>query len=102
MKFIKRRSTDKIVHRESPYTEHTIDNAVTMLGIDKSDLEIVDENWTEDEWTVAMNNQLPYGERRKSEYPDIGDQLDALYHAGAFPEDMAAKLKAVKDKYPKK
>ena len=31
----------------------------------------------------------------------IGDQLDALYKAGAFPDDMAAKIKAVKDKYPK-
>jgi len=43
-----------------------------------------------------------YQRDRRSDYPDIGDQLDALYHAGAFPEDMAAKLKAVKDKYPKK
>ena len=42
-----------------------------------------------------------YARSRKSEYPDIGDQLDALYHAGAFPEDMATKIKAVKEKYPK-
>jgi hypothetical protein len=38
---------------------------------------------------------------RKKEYPSIGDQLDALFHAGAFPADMAAKIQAVKDKYPK-
>ena len=31
----------------------------------------------------------------------LGDQLDALYHAGVFPAEMAEKLKAVKDKYPK-
>jgi len=42
-----------------------------------------------------------YQRQRKLEYPLIGDQLDALYHAGVFPEDMAAQLKAVKDKYPK-
>ena len=42
-----------------------------------------------------------YARKRKADYPDIGDQLDALYHAGAFPEDMAAKLKAVKEKHPK-
>jgi len=42
-----------------------------------------------------------YSRNRKEEYPDIGDQLDALYHAGAFPEDMATKIKAVKEKYPK-
>jgi len=38
---------------------------------------------------------------RKNEYPNIGDQLDALFHAGVFPEDMAAQIQAVKDKYPK-
>ena len=42
-----------------------------------------------------------YKEDRKAEYPDIGDQLDALYHAGVFPEDMAAKIKTIKDKHPK-
>ena len=42
-----------------------------------------------------------YQRDRKRKYPDMGDQLDALYHAGAFPEDMAAKLKAVKDEFPK-
>ncbi len=101
MKFIKQTSTNKIVYRESPHTDKTMDNAVMDTGILESDLEVVEENWTNDEWTVTMNNQLPYGERRKSEYPDIGDQLDALYHAGVFPEDMATKIKAVKNKYPK-
>ena len=42
-----------------------------------------------------------YQRNRKPEYPSIGDQLDALFKAGAFPDDMAAKIKAVKDKYPK-
>jgi hypothetical protein len=38
---------------------------------------------------------------RRKEYPSIGDQLDALFHAGVFPAEMAAKIQAVKDKYPK-
>ena len=42
-----------------------------------------------------------YQRDRKPMYPDIGDQLDALYHAGAFPDDMATKIKSVKDKFPK-
>jgi hypothetical protein len=42
-----------------------------------------------------------YSENRATEYPPIGDQLDALFHAGVFPADMAAKIQAVKDKYPK-
>ena len=42
-----------------------------------------------------------YKRDRKLMYPDIGDQLDDLYKAGAFSDDMTAKIKAVKDKYPK-
>ena len=39
--------------------------------------------------------------RRTRYYPPIGDQLDDLYRAGMFSDEMAAKIKAVKDKYPK-
>ena len=42
-----------------------------------------------------------YKRNRRPEYPDIGDQLDDLFKAGAFSDDMAAKIQAVKDKYPK-
>tara|TARA_R100000900_G_C3219379_1_gene140465 strand:- start:72 stop:365 length:294 start_codon:yes stop_codon:yes gene_type:complete len=42
-----------------------------------------------------------YQRNRQPEYPDIGDQLDDLYKAGAFSDDMSAKIQAVKDKYPK-
>jgi hypothetical protein len=42
-----------------------------------------------------------YQRDRAAEYPAIGDQLDALFHAGVFPAEMAAVLQAVKNKYPK-
>ena len=42
-----------------------------------------------------------YIAQRQAEYPSIGDQLDALFHAGVFPAEMAAMIQAVKDKYPK-
>ena len=42
-----------------------------------------------------------YDELRRRTYPDIGDQLDDLYQKGAFSDEMAAKLKAVKDANPK-
>jgi hypothetical protein len=42
-----------------------------------------------------------YARSRKPEYPDIGDQLDDLYHKGAFSDEMAVKIKAVKDAHPK-
>ena len=45
--------------------------------------------------------ELTYAQKRASEYPPIGDQLDALFHAGVFPVEMAALVQAVKAKYPK-
>ena len=50
---------------------------------------------------LAENNASQYSRKRVEQYPAIGDQLDALYHAGVFPADMAAKLKKVKDDNPK-
>ena len=53
---------------------------------------------------VVVNNWVDpnaYKNQRVFEYPPIGDQLDALFHAGVFPDDMAAKIQAVKNKYPK-
>jgi hypothetical protein len=49
----------------------------------------------------AIEDSITHQPLRRLEYPSVGDQLDALYHAGVFPADMAAKIKAVKDKYPK-
>ena len=49
----------------------------------------------------AAFNALTYAQKRVGEYPSIGDQLDALFHAGVFPAEMAATIQAVKDKYPK-
>lgn len=42
-----------------------------------------------------------YDVQRRKNYPSFGDQLDALFKAGLFPEEMAAQIQAVKDKYPK-
>jgi hypothetical protein len=42
-----------------------------------------------------------YSELRAKKYPSVGDQLDDLFKAGLFSEEMAAKIQAVKDKYPK-
>jgi len=42
-----------------------------------------------------------YQRNRAREYPSIQEQLDALYHAGVFPAEMAARIQAVKTKYPR-
>jgi uncharacterized small protein (DUF1192 family) len=49
----------------------------------------------------AEHDAKAYARSRAAEYPAIGDQLDALFHAGVFPAEMAAAIQAVKDRYPK-
>jgi hypothetical protein len=46
-------------------------------------------------------DSVNYQQKRLTEYPSIGDQLDALFKAGVFPAEMSAKIQAIKDKYPK-
>ena len=87
------------------------DNKVFAYEADGSQDRIIPSNYTpitnDEAQTRSQQAQqaafsaLTYSDKRKSEYPAIGDQLDALYHAGVFPADMAARLKAIKDKYPK-
>ena len=48
---------------------------------------------------AEIANRYKYA--RKNSYPDIGDQLDDLYKKGAFSDEMAAKIKKVKDDNPK-
>ena len=45
--------------------------------------------------------KVEYKDDRKRAYPEIGDQLDDLYKKGAFSDEMAAKIKKVKDDNPK-
>ena len=55
---------------------------------------------------TAEYNSNQYSRKRKTEYPEIGDQLDMLWHAiddGTLDKtsDFYTSLKATKDKYPK-
>lgn len=60
-------------------------------------------NMTTEEISEILSNtsEPTYSEKRSFEYPPIGDQLDALFHAGVFPKEMADKIQSVKNKYPK-
>mgnify|MGYP001174815191 CR=1 FL=1 len=53
-----------------------------------------------DELQAEWDTQA-YARTRQPLYPDIGDQLDDLYHKGAFSTEMSAKIKKVKDDNPK-
>lgn len=75
-------------------------NVVTISGdnaIDKDGNRVVIDMDAVNAW-VDPN---AYKQQRVTEYPPIGDQLDALFKAGVFPAEMAAVIQAVKDKYPK-
>ena len=74
----------------STYVSHEGKEIPSQEEIDAK-IEELKAEWKAEEWK----------RKRQSNYPDIGDQLDALYHAGLFPKEMADKLKAVKEKYPK-
>ena len=60
------------------------------------------------EWVAEGNTPEPaddvapdYRAQRASEYPSIGDQLDALFHAGMLPRELTIQIQAIKAKYPK-
>ena len=75
-------------------------NVVTIrndIAYDADDNEVSYDN---NAVQIEIDNHA-YIEKRTAEYPSIGDQLDALFHAGVFTEEMAAQIQAVKDKYPK-
>ena len=97
------RSSGKMIESQSgvaPYGT-LVANAV---GAGYAEEDVEEKVVTQEEWQVLFDATIPtptYAEKRKDAYPDIGDQLDALYHAGVFPDDMAAQLKAVKDANPK-
>ena len=66
--------------------------------VDLTTEEISQMNIDHNTFLELRNN---YVNKRLSEYPSIGDQLDDLFKAGLFSEEMSAKIQAIKDKYPK-
>ncbi len=92
---------DEAIYELYPNAERVI-NGVTVLDFNGNEISIDESlvNAKMAEMQSAYDAQQ-YARSRALEYPAIGDQLDALFHAGVFPADMAAQIQAVKDKYPK-
>lgn len=67
----------------------------------------IPEDAVEGDFDVVQNARgeyvllTDYKKLRVAEYPSIGDQLDSLFKAGVFPEEMAKRIEEVKTKYPK-
>ncbi|MEE3254569.1 MAG: hypothetical protein VX199_02595 [Chloroflexota bacterium] len=97
---------DHAFYHQAIYNTHpkvvTIDDTAGASDKD-GNLVVIDEAKVAPEIAKleAVYQATEYQRQRKFSYPDVGDQLDDLYHKGMFSDEMAAKLKAVKDKYPK-
>ena len=85
-------------------------NPNAHFAVRGDDIEWLDTNQTqptEAEITAEVSrlqaeyDAQAYARSRASEYPPIGDQLDALWKGGDAAAEMLAKVQAVKSKYPK-
>ena len=89
------------------YNDGTPNKAITSISNystitdDHASKKAANATAASDASTAKTTLEATYSWKREQEYPSIGDQLDALYHAGTFDSTMTATLKAVKDKYPK-
>lgn len=55
-------------------------------------------------WGLTINNEVVgrvFQDIRASNYPPIGDQLDAIWKGGADAAEMIARVQKVKSDYPK-
>jgi hypothetical protein len=92
------------------------DNTFIPPELDNSDYQVYlkwIEGWEhiEGDWIqTSPNGNTPepadeitpdYRALRAAEYPSIGDQLDALFHAGMLPQELTIQIQAIKTKYPK-
>ena len=68
-----------------------------VVEMTPEDIKIREAEKVRDDKIAEEYAKVKYKDDRRTSYPDIGDQLDALYHAGVFPKEMADKIKAVKD-----
>ena len=58
MKLIKQISTGRTVHREVPHGDNSINNATRFTGISLEDLQVADDNITEEQYETRLNDEL--------------------------------------------
>ena len=74
---------------------------VNVVTGERREIDLTPTEIAEGEARKAAEQVGLYKRLRAAAYPPIGDQLDALFHAGIFPAEMAAKLAEVKARFPK-
>tara|TARA_R100000388_G_scaffold9134_2_gene8133 strand:+ start:564 stop:860 length:297 start_codon:yes stop_codon:yes gene_type:complete len=91
----------KAILRLEPNAQFAVFGSKDSYTIRWDSKDITQPSQSELDASIVEVEKLAYQKKREREYPAIGDQLDDLYTKGAFSDEMAAKIKAVKDKYPK-
>ena len=91
----------KAILRLEPNAQFVVFGTKEKYTIRWDSKDITQPSQSELDASIVEVEKLAYQKKREREYPAIGDQLDDLYAKGAFSDEMAAKIKAVKDKYPK-
>lgn len=86
-------STIEAIYKLYPQVTHTHDD----IAYDAQD-NVVEYDLAA---VTAHAASKEYITKRASEYPTIGDQLDALWKGGDAAATMLATVQAVKNKYPK-
>ena len=92
---------------EIEYNDGTPNEAITSISAystitdDYATLKAANATAASDAATAQATLEATYGWKREQEYPSLGDQLDALFHAGVFDDTMTATIQAVKDAHPK-
>jgi hypothetical protein len=103
-RYLKKNSSQNLIFSGS--VETTLEANLEKMALDRggalSDytIGIEDDDVVNGWWEAKNESNKTYADRRKAEYPAIGDQLDKIYHEGidAWKADM---IKPIKDKYPK-
>ena len=114
MKVIKQVSTGRIVWRESPHNDDpfevtsvltvpkTLQSASKVLNIPHSDLEVVDENLTEETYTAKVNDELPWEEKMSNSDINmmsrvVEDILDGMPDKSGVAQITLDRLQVKKD-----
>lgn len=103
----KRPTVENALHALRPDARWSV-----VYGETDDDYEVV---WADDEQTEPTAEEISaelarlakawaaeeYRVLRRPLYPRVEEQLDDLFHAGAFSPEMMARIQAVKDAHPK-
>ena len=76
-------------------------SVVTIRGDVAYDVDGNEVSYDTDAVQTLMDSKA-YIDNRRSEYPEIGEQLDMIFKSGVLNDtDWAIKIQSIKDKYPK-